>query len=649
MKLKLFTLILMIGATSCFKQEVNQLNESPSPLLRQHSGSAIWWKRWEDDSLRYISSSQKVLVFLTKLSDQRTNKFLSVLNEEQNTQHINKNFVSFFVDLDSKPQIADYFYAQLPRKEAGEAQLMIFDEKMQLLAVKNDSNDLNQFIRTNHKTMDVSKATANWGNDDKAQLINYFHKIKKEFDTQAGVFPEMNLLGHHQTLSTLLKIYNRHDKAVHGKEILGIVNKSLLTLYASEHYDHIQGGFFNRVEDRKNLVNPSIEKDLMTNIAMAKLYLETFQLTDQELYKEITLEILNYIVQNLRQSRGAFYTSSYMNGSQTNFGLLPEELLKKLTPSEQKKMLEVYDIKHFLSVKDKGAIYLTFREDIKFIRQKINRYLQKQKANNIDDRVILAYNAEAIKLFTKAYQVFRDKKYISLAFDIIQAMKKELFTKSGTFRYVTKAGNEVMELQDYVSLVDAYIALYETELDERWLQEAISWQNKTSDKSNYLTVAQLPQLKIDYTLYTDTLWLQSWIQNLLNQMKLYALTNSDKDKTQYEQSLIQLKKTLNAKKLFSYTAYLQLADFKLDFPKQLFVKVSSKEKSFLDFVHQHVIPSLVINRFQSAFKNRPNLPAVTEEKAQMAIVCQIDNCSAPLLFLKDLRKLLQEKSTLELE
>src|SRR5689334_21074718 len=73
-------------------------------------------------------------------------------------------------------------------------------------------------------------------------------------------------------------------------------------------WDHLRGGFHRYSTDERWLV-PHFEKMLYDNALLARAYLDGYRLTGKPLYKRITEQILDFIVREMRDANGGFYST----------------------------------------------------------------------------------------------------------------------------------------------------------------------------------------------------------------------------------------------------------------------------------------------------------------------------------------------------
>ena len=73
-------------------------------------------------------------------------------------------------------------------------------------------------------------------------------------------------------------------------------------------YDQLGGGFHRYSVDERWLV-PHFEKMLYDNALLSRLYLEAYQLDPQPLYARVVEEILDYVVREMLNPEGGFYST----------------------------------------------------------------------------------------------------------------------------------------------------------------------------------------------------------------------------------------------------------------------------------------------------------------------------------------------------
>ena len=138
----------------------------------------------------------------------------------------------------------------------------------------------------------------------------------------------------------------RHWFQSESNDALMMADKSLTKMAEGGLYDQLGGGFHRYSTDRKWLV-PHFEKMLYDNALLAKLYLECFQATEQEIYQRIPEEIFDYVLREMTSPEGGFYSSQDADtegGEGTYFLWDMKEVLDLLGPRNAKVFARAYGI-----------------------------------------------------------------------------------------------------------------------------------------------------------------------------------------------------------------------------------------------------------------------------------------------------------------
>src|SRR5262245_20248796 len=105
-----------------------------------------------------------------------------------------------------------------------------------------------------------------------------------------------------------LEFLLRYHKRTGSPEALAAAEVTLKAMAQGGMYDQVGGGFHRYSTDERWLV-PHFEKMLYDNALLARVYLDAYRLTGSRFYRKITEEILNFVVREMRDPNGGFYST----------------------------------------------------------------------------------------------------------------------------------------------------------------------------------------------------------------------------------------------------------------------------------------------------------------------------------------------------
>ena len=139
----------------------------------------------------------------------------------------------------------------------------------------------------------------------KLELIDAAAKqLQRSFDHTYGGFGQAPKFPHPMDLQLLVRVSERS-----GHEgPLDMVRLTLDRMAAGGIYDQLGGGFARYSVDAQWLV-PHFEKMLYDNALLTSAYLDAYLVTRDEKYARIVRETLNYIIREMTDANGGFYST----------------------------------------------------------------------------------------------------------------------------------------------------------------------------------------------------------------------------------------------------------------------------------------------------------------------------------------------------
>ncbi len=535
---RLLFLLLVVSFISCKSQTEkkmtehkytnNLINES-SPYLLQHAHNPVDWHAWNNETLELAKKENKLLLISIGYSSCHWCHVMEHESFEDETVAalMNQHFINIKVDREERPDVdqvymnavqlmtgrggwplncialpdgrpiwgGTYFpkknwtsaleqlsklYREKPKEAIAYAEKLTQGIKSADLVPFNDRNE--EFTVT-----DLDAAVNEW---------------KQNMDIDLGGrkgAPKFPMPNNYQFLL-------RYAVQANNNEILDYVNTSLTKMAYGGIYDQIGGGFSRYSVDKKWHV-PHFEKMLYDNGQLVSLYSEAYQATKKELYKKTIYQTLEFIERELTNNEGAFYASLDADSNNAK-GELEEGAYYVWTQAELKSILgndfelfsDYYNINHYgfwehdkyVLIRKNGDAEISTAHEITVseLKSKVinwNKILlqerDKKERPRLDDKSLTSWNALMLKGYIDAYRVFNEQHFLDVALKNATFIYNKQLQENGNLNHNYKNGKSTINgyLEDYATVIDAYISLYEVTFNEMWLNTAKQLTDYTFD------------------------------------------------------------------------------------------------------------------------------------------------------------------------
>ena len=256
-------------------------------------------------------------------------------------------------------------------------------------------------------------------------------------------------------------------------------------------YDQLGGGFHRYSTDAYWLA-PHFEKMLYDNALLARLYLHAYQITGKALYKKIVEETLDYVLREMSDASGGFYTAQDADseGEEGKFFVWhPTEIKTILGEAAGARFCAAYDVspsgnwegKSILRRKQPLSDLLAefnmteadFLADLAESKAKLFAKRDKRIKPARDEKVLTAWNGLMLAAFAEAGRVLKREDYLAAAIKNANFIEQEL-TQNGRLLRTWKNGQAKLMayLEDYAFVANGLLALYQSTFDETYFQQA---------------------------------------------------------------------------------------------------------------------------------------------------------------------------------
>ena len=279
--------------------------------------------------------------------------------------------------------------------------------------------------------------------------------------------------------------------------ITDYVHTTLTRMAYGGIYDHLGGGFSRYSVDTKWHV-PHFEKMLYDNAQLISLYAKAYGANGNILYKKVVEETISFVTRELMSPEAGFY-SSLDADSLNPKGDLKEGAYYVWTEAELQELLkdDFALFKDYYNINSYGfweeEMYVLIRDatdeevaqkhdlDVNTLNKKIEKckkiLLVKRELRprpRLDDKILTSWNALMIKGLAEAYRYLGNSDYLVMAKKTAVFLEQRILKKDGSIYHNHKEGKSTIEgfLEDYATLIDAYLTLYEVTFEEEWLNRS---------------------------------------------------------------------------------------------------------------------------------------------------------------------------------
>ena len=495
-----------------------RLSRETSPYLLQHASNPVDWYPWGQEALQKAKEENKPIFLSIGYSSCHWCHVMAheCFENSEIAQLMNQWFINIKVDREEYPDVdAIYMKALVELTGQGGWPLSIFltpDQKPYLggtyfpptpkfnrpgfpqileQAYKLFSDDP---IQTNIKSQNLlekihlqNKAGKPLGVKPNKLIKGAIDIFKKRFDEEYGGFGSGMKFPEPMHYALMLRYWAETG----DEETLHILDKSLTKMAEGGLFDQLGGGFHRYSTDRFWRV-PHFEKMLYDNGLLAKLFLDMFQATKQDIYREIPEQIFFWMESEMTSQEGAFFSSQDADtegheGAWYTWEL--KEVLNLLGPKHAKVFSKAFGMTSKGQLDGRNVLHLNMKVEalaemenipifeadhiLKKGKKTLFEARRKRTCPDTDKKIITSWNGLMITALATGYSVLGEEKYIKTAKRCAEFIWSEQW-KDGKLYRIYKDGKSSIAgcLEDYAYFFEALITLYETSLQSEWLSKA---------------------------------------------------------------------------------------------------------------------------------------------------------------------------------
>ncbi|MFQ5953205.1 MAG: thioredoxin domain-containing protein, partial [Candidatus Omnitrophota bacterium] len=313
----------------------NHLISEKSPYLLQHVHNPVDWYPWGEEAFEKAKKEDKPIFLSIGYS---TCHWCHVMEKEsfsdpEIAKTLNENFVSIKVDREERPDIDNiYMSAVVSITGSGGWPLTVFltpekepfyggtyfppDDKWGrsglknlLLSVAQDWKErrieiLNRKDAVIHRIRAQSRPVGEIKPLAGETLKDAYVHLSRNFDPDHGGLGDAPKFPMAHSISFLMRYWKRTGES----KPLEMAEKTLSKIFEGGIHDYIGGGFHRYSTDQRWHL-PHFEKMLYDQAMLSRAYLEAYQATGKEEYAKAAKDIFEYVLHDMRNTEGAFYSA----------------------------------------------------------------------------------------------------------------------------------------------------------------------------------------------------------------------------------------------------------------------------------------------------------------------------------------------------
>ena len=678
-------------------KHTNELIHETSPYLLQHAHNPVNWYPWGEAALTKARSENKPILLSIGYSACHWCHVMEheSFEDENIARLMNENFVNIKVDREERPDLDQIYMTavQMITGQGGWPMTMFLTPEgvpfyggtyfppvdrynmpgfpRILLSVAEAYRSQPEQVANTVTSMLGELRRIGIAEESRELLTpeildSSYRRIAKNYDRVHGGFGNAPKFPPAMTLEFFLHTHFRTRTA----EPLDIVQHTARKMAEGGMYDQLGGGFHRYSVDARWLV-PHFEKMLYDNALLTRLYLHIFQLTKDDFARRIAEETLDYVVREMTDARGGFYSSQDADseGEEGKFFVWTRaELVAILGEKNAAIVCDYYDVteggnfegknilhviatveevaaKHSISVEDT-------REILEQSRQQLFDVRERRVKPGRDEKVLTAWNGLMLTSFAEASAILNRADYAEVA----RANARFLLTdlqREGLLLRTWKDGEAKLNgyLEDYASLIDGLISLYEATGELEWIENAIALASKMiaefwDDEVGgfFFTGKNHEQLIVRSKEWLDNATPSGNSLAAVTLLKLNAFT-ANEDYLRRAVTILRLMADQVRRYPSAFGLTLQALDFYLSSALEVAIVGREDDASFGELqavLNNTYLPNRVIAPCRSDWERSATVLPLLEGRTAVgkatAYVCRSHTCQSPVSSPDDLRQ-----------
>jgi uncharacterized protein YyaL (SSP411 family) len=636
---------------------MNDLQYEKSPYLRQHQSNPVQWFPWGAKAFEKALHENKPVFLSIGYS---TCHWCHVMARESFESPdvadvLNNHFVAIKLDREERPDVDEiYMSALLALTGSGGWPLSAW--------LTPDGRPFfagTYFPKPQFLTL-LSRINEIWSKDQ-GRLLEDAEKFKTALITQLAsepqkVAPSESMLGifdsefeqrfdevnggyvggpkFPQTFSLIALM--RSEILTGSTRAREMVDRTLEGMITRGLFDHVEGGFHRYAVDEQWNVS-HFEKMLYDQAWIVITLIEASKFLEDSHYLRVAEQTLDFVRLELTHPQGGFYTALDAESINPSTGIKQEGYYYTFLKSE----LEVLGSRSATLLADgpklDGRIVLhQSDEPIDFSRLRPARAKNPKPAR--DEKIIAAWNGWMISAFCAGYQATGKAQWLETAQRAWHFIETNLWHENELSRRWAEGDRSIVATsEDYTSLIDAAINLYQCTLEQIYLDAALKLQNLLDqgfeDDRNggyFMSDGSDPHLLLQFQQDSDGVTPSSNSMAAHNLSRLSLLNDNPQFATKAGQ-LFEILAAKFARRPLSLGFFIISLSSNLGMKKILCINPSKETSNLRDRLQSTYLPFALLQA------------KATEDETESFQICTNDRCLPPVNNMIDVLRQLKDR------
>lgn len=492
----------------------NQLMQHPSPYLALHGADPVVWQEWNAETVARAKRENKLLFVSVGYF---ACHWCHVMQRESYKNReiaamLNRDFIPVKVDRELNTGLDDAlqtFSERLLRIAGWPLNAFVTPEGYPVFVVlyappeefrgvleklsDRWESDRAGMTKLAHQAAEPSRVPRTQQLDRVAVQQweeRFLKQARAERDEFRGGFGQVSKFPMSPQLALLLSRVQKTPDT----ELDAFLKLTLDQMSAKGLHDQVGGGFFRYTVD-PGWETPHFEKMLYDNAQLAVIYFRAADIFRSERYRETAFSTLDFMIEEMQDSKGGFYASTSAvdnQGREGAFYLWEKDVLKgMLTPAELETARRIWRLDAARPF-EFGYLPVEWTAPTQAERKILSGAMKKLKKvrsdRNLprDDKRNAGLNGLALIALSAGMK--QEPRYVQHAASLVEFISKQLIGGEGLFKSVAK-GRKIKgaELEDYAYVVTGLLEYAEAANDRAAKQLALrlarqAWKQFFSDK-----------------------------------------------------------------------------------------------------------------------------------------------------------------------